>query len=435
MTTTEILARLGIDQLNAMQQEAMETYRKAQSLVLLSPTGSGKTLAYLLPLVESLPAGEWVEAVVLTPSRELALQTHEVVRQMGSLVRSVAVYGGRPAMEEHRTMNGSKPQILIGTPGRMLDHLRKGNFRADTVRTLVIDEFDKCLELGFQEEMADVMALLPNVEKRVLLSATDCPEIPRFVGAGAEPVRLDFLDPSTDLSERIEEWLVKSPVKDKLEILGQLLRSREQERSLVFVGFRESVARVEQYLRGLGFLVSAFHGGMEQKDRERALYRFAGGSSNIMVSTDLAARGLDIPEVDNVVHYHLPLTPEARVHRNGRTARWDKTGRAYLILGPEEQYETEGMAPWERPVHLPEPAQPRWDTIYIGKGKRDKLSRGDIAGFLMKVGGLDKDSLGRIDVRDHWSFVAIARERVSETLLRVKGQKIKGIKTLFERTR
>lgn len=435
MTTTEILARLGIDQLNAMQQEAMEAYRKAQSLVLLSPTGSGKTLAYLLPLVESLPAGEWVEAVVLTPSRELALQTHEVVRQMGSLVRSVAVYGGRPAMEEHRTMNGSKPQILIGTPGRMLDHLRKGNFRADTVRTLVIDEFDKCLELGFQEEMADVMALLPNVEKRVLLSATDCPEIPRFVGAGAEPVRLDFLDPSTDLSERIEEWLVKSPVKDKLEILGQLLRSREQERSLVFVGFRESVARVEQYLRGLGFLVSAFHGGMEQKDRERALYRFAGGSSNIMVSTDLAARGLDIPEVDNVVHYHLPLTPEARVHRNGRTARWDKTGRSYLILGPEEQYETEGMAPWERPVHLPEPAQPRWDTIYIGKGKRDKLSRGDIAGFLMKVGGLDKDSLGRIDVRDHWSFVAIARERVSETLLRVKGQKIKGIKTLFERTR
>lgn len=436
MTTTEILARLGIDQLNAMQQEAMLAYRKAQSLVLLSPTGSGKTLAYLLPLVESLPAGgEAVKAVVITPSRELALQTHEVVRQMGSPVRTVAVYGGRPAMEEHRTMNGARPQLVIGTPGRILDHLRKENFQTDTVHTLVIDEFDKCLELGFQEEMAEVLALLPKVEKRVLLSATDCPEIPRFVGTGGESVRLDFLAPSTDTSERIEEWLVKSPVKDKLDILGQLLCSRGQERSLVFVGFRESVARVENYLRGMGFQVSAFHGGMEQKDRERALYRFAGGSTNVMVSTDLAARGLDIPEVDNVIHYHLPLNREAFVHRNGRTARWDKTGRAYMILGPEGQYDTTGMTPWDRPASLPAPAQPRWDTIYIGKGKRDKLSRGDIAGFLMKVGGLDRDSLGRIDVRDHWSFVAVARERVSETLLRVRGQKIKGIKTLFERIR
>lgn len=424
------LSKLGIDSLNAMQQETMQAFRKSDNVVLLSPTGSGKTLAYLLPLIESLKAEQpAVQALVIVPSRELAMQTVEVVKQGGADIRALALYGGRPAMEEHRTLNGVRPQLLVGTPGRLLDHLTKGNFSADSIHTLVIDEFDKCLELGFRDEMSQIFAHLPGVRKRFLLSATDNEEITRFL---PEYVRLDYLD-STEAAERIEQLYVSSPQKDKLETLADLLLSVGNQTSIVFVGFRESVERVAKFLRERGFVASSLHGGLEQRQRERELFRFVAGSTNILVSTDLAARGLDIQALDNVIHYHLPLNEQAFIHRNGRTARWDREGRSFIILGPEETLPPYVVADKFSVSHSTRsPQQPLWSSIYIGKGKKDKISKGDIAGFLMKVGGLDKDDVGRIDVRDYHSFVAINRKRTSETLIRLRGQKIKGIKTIFE---
>lgn len=424
------LSKLGIDSLNAMQQETMQAFRKSDNVVLLSPTGSGKTLAYLLPLIESLKAEQpAVQALVIVPSRELAMQTVEVVKQGGADIRALALYGGRPAMEEHRTLNGVRPQLLVGTPGRLLDHLTKGNFSADSIHTLVIDEFDKCLELGFRDEMSQIFAHLPGVRKRFLLSATDNEEITRFL---PEYVRLDYLD-STEGAERIEQLYVSSPQKDKLETLADLLLSVGNQTSIVFVGFRESVERVAKFLRERGFVASSLHGGLEQRQRERELFRFVAGSTNILVSTDLAARGLDIQALDNVIHYHLPLNEQAFIHRNGRTARWDREGRSFIILGPEESLPPYVVADKFSVSHSTRtPQQPLWSSIYIGKGKKDKISKGDIAGFLMKVGGLDKDDVGRIDVRDYHSFVAINRKRTSETLIRLRGQKIKGIKTIFE---
>lgn len=424
------LSKLGIDSLNAMQQETMQAFRKSDNVVLLSPTGSGKTLAYLLPLIESLKAGQpAVQALVIVPSRELAMQTVEVVKQGGADIRALALYGGRPAMEEHRTLNGVRPQLLVGTPGRLLDHLTKGNFSTDSIHTLVIDEFDKCLELGFRDEMSQIFAHLPGVRKRFLLSATDNEEITRFL---PEYVRLDYLD-STEAAERIEQLYVSSPQKDKLETLADLLLSVGNQTSIVFVGFRESVERVAKFLRERGFVASSLHGGLEQRHRERELFRFVAGSTNILVSTDLAARGLDIQALDNVIHYHLPLNEQAFIHRNGRTARWDREGRSFIILGPEETLPPYVVADKFSVSHSTRsPQHPLWSSIYIGKGKKDKISKGDIAGFLMKVGGLDKDDVGRIDVRDYHSFVAINRKRTSETLIRLRGQKIKGIKTIFE---
>ena len=424
------LSKLGIEALNAMQQETVQAFRKADNLVLLSPTGSGKTLAYLLPLIESLKADNpAVQALVIVPSRELAMQTVAVVKQSGTDIRAVAVYGGRPAMEEHRTLNGVQPQIIVGTPGRLLDHLTKGNFSSEHIHSLVFDEFDKCLELGFREEMSQVFAHLTGVKKRVLLSATDNPEITRFL---PEYKRLDFLEDEPQ-AERIEQWVVKSPLKDKLETLQQLLVERSAETSIVFVGFRESVERVAKFLKEQGFVTSMMHGGMEQRDRERELFRFVAGSTNILVSTDLAARGLDIPALDNVIQYHLPLNEQAFVHRNGRTARWDREGRSFLIVGPEEQVpEYVDASEYSLKHSAARPSLPLWASLYIGKGKKDKISKGDIAGFLMKVGGLDKEDVGRIDVRDHHSYVAINRKRMSETLIRLRGQKIKGIKTIIE---
>lgn len=428
------LSRLGITDLNAMQQDMLQTARKGCHVVLLSPTGSGKTLAYLLPLIQKLNAAEeTLQALIIVPSRELAIQTADVAKRLSPELRIAACYGGRPAMEEHLQLRGLKPHLVAATPGRLLDHLQKGNLLADHVRTLVIDEFDKSLELGFHDQMQDIIGLLPYLEQRILLSATDTDQIPAFVGKG-EHTRLSFLD-EDDTDQRISLRLVKSPEKDKLQTLGRLLCHLGQEKSLVFVGFRESVERVGKYLDQQGIMADTFHGGMEQRDRERALYRFMNSSCNVFVSTDLAARGLDISAIDNVIHYHLPINQEACTHRNGRTARWDMQGSAYFILGPEEYLpdyiSQDEVEPYELPAKVPAPAKPLWVTLYIGKGKKDKISRGDIAGFLMGQGGLSKEQVGRIDVLPHWAYVAVDRKASRQLLERIKGQKIKGQKTIY----
>lgn len=435
----EILRRLGIEELNYMQQDSLAANRKKDNVILISPTGSGKTLAYLLPLVQRVDkTQEEVQAVIVVPSRELARQTHSVLTAMNCGVRCEAVYGGRPAMEEHRLLRDRRPQVIVGTPGRLLDHLAKENFSSLRVSHLVIDEFDKCLELGFQDELQRLVGQLPEVTHRILLSATDCPEIPRFITLDENTEKLDYSDGDEQVPHRITLYEVHSPLKDKLDTLGLLLSDLGQQSSIVFVGYRESVERVAQYLRKQQVAVSDFHGGMEQDLRERALFRFASGACNVLVSTDLASRGLDLPEVDNIIHYHLPLDEAAFVHRNGRTARWEASGKAYLLLGPEEHLpdfvhtepETYRIASREVAV-----ASPRWESLYIGRGKKEKLSRGDIAGFMMKTGGLAPDEVGRIEVRDHCAYASVARHRVKELMGRIKGQKIKGMKTIIEPTR
>ena len=334
-------------------------------------------------------------------------------------------------MEEHQQMRGLRPHLVAATPGRLLDHLQKGNLLPDSVSTLVIDEFDKSLELGFREQMQGIITLLPHLQQRILLSATDTDDIPAFVGS-KDYVRLNFLDAADD--DRISLLVVKSPEKDKLQTLYRLLCTLGTQKSLVFVGYRESVERVGNYLEGQGIMADIFHGGMEQRDRERALYRFMNGSSNVLVSTDLASRGLDITAVDNIIHYHLPSSEEACTHRNGRTARWDMNGSAYFILGPEEslpEYLGEEVETFTLPTKVPKPEKPLWVTLYIGKGKKDKISRGDIVGFLTKQGGIESNQIGRIDVLPHWSYVAVERAISRDLLIRIKGLKIKGQKTIY----
>lgn len=434
MNTTTILANLKIERLNPMQEAVGKAYAENRNLVVLSPTGSGKTLAFLLPLVQSLsPEVDAPQAVVLVPSRELALQIEGVFKAMNTSLRVMSCYGGRPAMDEHRTMRSLKPQVIVGTPGRMNDHLRKENFEVKAIRTLIIDEFDKCLEFGFQEEMAQVLAELPALSRRVLLSATDIEEIPLFVEM-EHLKKLDFLGEG-DLSERLDLRVVHSPEKDKLDTLYRLLCTLGEGSTLVFVNYRESVERVVNYLKSHKFPCDAFHGGMEQLDRERALYKFRNGSCPVLVSTDLASRGLDIPGIDHVVHYHLPVNEEAFTHRNGRTARWNASGTSYLILHPEEQlpaYLPSDTPEFPLPEETPKPMKPRWATLYIGKGKRDKLNKVDIVGFLCKKGGLSGEDIGRIDVKEHNVFVAVKRGKVRQLLSLVQGEKIKGIKTLVE---
>lgn len=437
--TDKIIDKLGIT-LNDMQNDtAHAILHSNKDVVVLSPTGSGKTLAYLLPVVELLDTTlDAVQAVVVLPGRELALQSATVLAGMGSGLRAMACYGGRPAMDEHRTMRQVRPQVVFGTPGRLNDHLDKGNIETSQVRFVVIDEFDKCLEMGFHDEMAALMGKLPADARRVLLSATDADSIPHFVNLGRS-TRVDYLSDDEQIPDRISIFSVHSPEKDKLATLSSLLLEQGDHSSIVFLNHRDAVERTGDYLRRLGFAASIFHGGLDQKMREHALYKFSNGSANILVSTDLASRGLDIPDVDNIIHYHLPETEEAYIHRVGRTARWQAEGRSFFVLGPEEHLPdylhtaTADHSP--QPAAGAVPARPRMATVYIGKGKKDKISKGDILGFLCKKGGLENGEIGRIDVKDRYAYAAVAYPRLQELLDRVQGEKIKGVKTVVEAVR
>ena len=396
----------------------------------------------MLPLLLTLkPGNDNVQVLILVPSRELALQIDSVFKAMGTAWKTCCCYGGHPIAEEKKSISGNHPAIIIGTPGRMSDHLRKENFNAATVVTLVIDEFDKCLEFGFHDEMAEVIGQLPSLKKRVLLSATDAEEIPQFAGVGGDSpssvsrlMKLDFLAPEA-LAPRLRLHKVVSPEKDKLETLYNLLCTLGYHSTLVFCNYRESVERVVGYLKARKFPCDMFHGGMEQPDRERALYKFRNGSCAVLISTDLAARGLDIPEIENVVHYHLPVNEDGYIHRNGRTARWEAEGNSYILLHQEEmlpEYLTEVPEEFLLPEVTPKPSLPEFVTLYIGKGKKDKINKIDIVGFLFKKGNLNKDEIGRIDVKDHYSFAAVSRKKIKQTLNLIQNEKIKGVKTLIE---
>ena len=441
MNIEKILTKLHISELNEMQQHAAEAILGSDGdVVLLSPTGSGKTLAYLLPLVQLLDVTfDAVQALVITPGRELALQSHQVLQSMGCGLRSTACYGGRAAMDEHKVLKEVRPQIVFGTPGRLNDHLDKENISRYGIRWLVIDEFDKCLEMGFQAEMQKLIKSLPGLQRRILLSATNAEQIPQFVNMSKKGTLIDFLPEEEQTSERVTLYEVHSPQKDKLETLKQLLLSFGDESSIVFLNYRESVERVNSYLVEQGFTTSCFHGGLEQRQREDQLYRFSNGSANVLVATDLASRGLDIPNIQNIIHYHLPESQEGYIHRVGRTARWDATGRSFFILNSTEHIpdyvEGNVVEYTATESQYTVPALPRMATLYIGKGKKDKISKGDIVGFLCKNGGLKADEIGRIDVKDRYAYVAIRREKVKQTLHLVQGQKIKGIKTIVEEVR
>ena len=442
MNTNEILEKLGIE-MNAMQNEAYDAILHSRNdVVVLSPTGSGKTLAYLMPLVQLVDAdSDEVQAVVITPGRELALQSAEVLKSMGSGLRGMACYGGRPTMDEHRVLRQVKPQIIFGTPGRLNDHLEKRNILADDIKYLVIDEFDKCLEMGFQDEMSALIDKVQNVDRHFLLSATKAEEIPHFLRRDkkAKVTNISYLDSEEQVPDRIGIYQVNSPEKDKLESLKQLLLSLGDQSTIVFLNYRQSVERVDEFLRQQGFATSAFHGGLEQQEREDALYKFSNGSANVFVSTDLGSRGLDIPDIDNIIHYHIPETEDNYIHRVGRTARWDKQGRAFFLLSPGEhlpEYVDSEVRIYEIPDTTGmKPSEAKMATVYIGKGKKDKISKGDIVGFICKNANLQGKEIGKIDVKDRYSYVAVPRKKLRQVINSCKGVKIKGIRTVVEEVR
>ena len=421
------LDKFEITALSPMQEKAGKTIRQKSDVVLLSPTGTGKTLAFLLPLIETLDANcAEIQILILVPARELAQQIEQVTRKIGSGFKVNAVYGGRAGTLDKLDLK-HRPAILIGTPGRVADRLRRDKFPLEYIHTLVLDEFDKSLEIGFEKEMSEIIESLPNVRQRILTSATSDAKIPDFVGL-QKPVFIDYLK---DGISQLTIKTILSPEKDKLNTLGKALAFIGSQPGIVFCSFKDSLERVSDFLTANNIKHECFHGSMEQIDRERALVKFRNGTIQLLLATDLAARGLDVPEIKFILHYHLPLRNKEFTHRNGRTARMNRNGIAYILHWEQEELPDfireiapESIAVEDLPKATP-PSPEKWITLYITGGRRDKISKGDVAGLLLKQGNAQKDQIGVIEVKQDCTYVGVHAEIAKKLIEKTNNSKLK----------
>jgi superfamily II DNA/RNA helicase len=429
----KILDKLNIEALNPMQQEAHSAIQSSPDVVLLSPTGTGKTLAFLLPIIETLdPNLAEVQALIVVPSRELAIQIEQVIREMGSGYKTNAVYGGRAGSKDKMELK-HRPAILIGTPGRVADHLRRKSFSVENLETIVLDEFDKSLEVGFEVEMTEILNALPKIKKRILTSATQKIEIPKFVGL-ENPVYVDYLDEGL---AQLEVKILSSNARNKPEALVAALAHISQEgilegsqRGIIFCNFKDTIQQVSDLLTSHKISHGCFYGGMEQKDRERALIKFRNGTHQLIIATDLAARGIDIPEIKFILHFQLPPRIQEFTHRNGRTARMNSDGTAYILRWREERLpafidtqDYKGKIETIEEGNTPKPSQ--WETLFISGGRKDKISKGDIAGLFLKQGQLTQDELGVIEIKQDCAFVGVRADKVRTLLPLVDNNRLK----------
>lgn len=427
------LKSMNIEILNAMQLATIEANKTDQDIVLLSPTGSGKTLAYLLPVLMNLDSKiQKVQALVIAPTRELVMQIEQVWRSMGTGYKVNTCFGGRPSNREKRDLE-VPPALLIGTPGRLQDHVERENFDVSALRVLVLDEFDKSLEMGFTIQMEFIISKFSALQKRILTSATDAVAIPTFTGI-KDPLKLDFSEKNHTLSG-LRTFCLKAATNDKMDTLFQLLCYLGNDSTLIFCNQRDVVEKVSAYLTSRKLANEFFHGKLEQPDRERALSKFRNGSCTAFISTDLASRGLDIPEIRNIIHFDIPVRLDEYIHRNGRTSRMGAAGNSYALLASNEKLPDFILPVPETfvlPQLIPGIPKPEWATLYIGKGKKDKLSKMDIVGFMFKKGQLAKDELGMVEVKEFYSFVAVKLNKVNDVLRLVENEKIKNMKTKID---
>lgn len=429
-----IVEKFGITELNEMQKAALDAIPKSNDVVLISPTGSGKTLAFLLPVLQLInDEPDRVQVLILVPTRELAIQIEKVFKQMGTAHKINCCYGGHAVGVEEKNLS-HPPAVLVGTPGRIAHHLRKKNLSLGSASTLILDEFDKSLEFGFAADMEYITYQCKRLSKRILISATELKEIPDFVGL-RNTTTLNFTSEHPQLNSALEMRVVRVHGDDKVEALMLLLGQIGAKSTIVFCNHREAVMRISDQLSEYAIEHGFYHGGLEQIDREKVLIKLRNGSVDLLISTDLASRGLDIPEIEAVIHYQMPATEDVMIHRNGRTARMNATGTAYFLIDKTEKL-PDFLKVKPKEEHLPEEMMMRpttqWKTLYISAGKKDKINKMDIVGMLLQKGQLQKDELGKIEVLDYSAYVAVKADKLARTLQLIKDEKIKGRKVKME---
>lgn len=424
---SNIKERLGIESLNEMQRAMIDSSAEQGDIVLLSPTGSGKTLAFLIPLLKELhhPGGK-LQAVIIAPSRELVIQIDGIVRAIASQHKVTCCYGGHSVADERQSL-AVVPSIIVSTPGRLLDHINRNHIDVYSTRLLVLDEFDKSLELGFHDEMQRILRRMPNIARRILTSATMIDEFPAFLRLHRERI-INFLADKKELDSRLTVWSVRSDAKDKLQAALSLLQSISPGRTIIFANHRESAERIHGFLVQTGVSAGLYHGGLDQQEREVAITLFNNGTNLVLVTTDLGARGLDIADVVSIIHYHLPQSREIYTHRNGRTARVAANGNVYVLLAPDEKVPEFITFNDELTLdndNTSAELKSQVASIHFNAGKKEKISRGDIVGFIANNGGITAQEIGTISLHDHYAIVAVPRAKVDDILSRITRLKIK----------
>lgn len=425
------LKKLNVASLNNIQLAAAEVVNKKRDLILNAPTGSGKTLAFLLPLLASLDAKiANTQALVIVPTRELALQIEDVFKKLGSEFKVNCCYGGHAVRTEENNF-AVPPALLIGTPGRIAFHLERKNFDATFVKLLILDEFDKSLEFGFEEDMAYIVSRLSTLNQSVLTSATKMGKLPNFIKLNNAKT-LDFSE-AEDYEPQLNFFKLDANAIAKEDLLLKLLGCKGDKPTLVFCNERETIFYLSDFLFDAHVTHEIFHGKMEQVEREKSLFRFKNGTVNILITTDLASRGLDIPEIENIIHYQMPHTESIFKHRNGRTARMHANGNVFLFVSQSTELD---YLPEMKAFSLPKEMKPfkatEWQTLYLSLGKKDKVNKVDIVGLFLQKGNLQKLDLGLIDVKDKASYIAVKKTRVKAAVDLLNGEKIKGKKVKIE---
>lgn len=433
MEIQKLLLNSGHENLLDLQKSTIGAFQENDHISVIAQTGSGKTLAFLLAGSQFLKKDQnEVQQLIIVPTRELALQVTEVFKSLGTGLKVTVCYGGHNAQDERNSLEQT-PAVVIGTPGRLLDHLKRDYLYIGSCTSVIIDEFDKSLEFGFEKDMAKIRSYLPPQLKSIYVSATKMDRLP-IEWQVSDLLPLDFTNESNE--SKLKEWTVDTK-DDTFEALFNCLCSFQMEQSVVFCNYREVVDDVVDRLRSRGIHCEAYHGALNQSERERSLIKFTQGSVHTLVCTDLGARGLDIENIRHVLHYQFPGSEPAFIHRNGRTARASKSGNAYLMAGDSQQAPEYITLPEDiyTPKKMDPPEAPKWISLYVAGGKKDKIRKLDIVGFLSKQGELKQDQIGKIDLMDRMAFVAIQRRGCNRILEKIEGVKLKGKKILIKKAK
>ena len=434
----QAIAVLGYEQATPVQEHALPPLLAGTDVVAQARTGTGKTAAFGLALLARVDvAAACTQALVLCPTRELADQVAEEVRRLARFianVRVVALCGGVPARTQLPSLQ-TPPHVVVGTPGRILDHLSRESLDLRGLRVLVLDEADRLLDQGFHEAITAVAAQTPRARQTALFSATmpdDVRALSRALQRDPVAVTVDVAAPVGDVDQRV----VFVEPDGKLDALAAFLLARRPESTLVFVHTRNDARDVAESLAQRGFSTAALHGEMEQRERDDVLLRFANKSVAVLVATDVAARGLDVDDLAAVVSWELPVDPDVHVHRVGRTGRAGRKGLAVALVSSRERdrlsrvQQRVGAPIPTGPVDVAppgaRPAPPPMVTLLVDGGKREKLRRGDVLGALSGDVGLPGTAVGRIDVLVRTTYVAVQRAHADAALAGLQTKKIKG---------
>lgn len=423
--------RLGIDELNDIQNAMLPVATKQGHIILYSPTGSGKTLAFLVPLLTTVNKRPATQGVIISPTRELALQTHEIIKKIAFGVKAVICYGGHSIIDEINSLSAT-PEIIVATPGRLVDLLNRRSVSLRQVSFLVIDEFDKILELGFKEDIAKINRFLPrNIDKAIMTSATKFDEMLKY-DCFADAITFDFLSKQQASSIKISVTAVSGSVGcAKTDLLKILLLSFSNEKTIVFANQRDAVEQIYTTLRKAEFYCEFLHGKLTQLEREKSIALFENGTYAILVTTDLGARGIDFKDVVNVIHFDCPTDSESFTHRNGRTARYGKSGNVFVLRD-----EATTMPAYIKVDALKnigdmpkvKPSRTNIQTLHFKAGRKEKISKKDILGFLLKTLSVSADKIGIINVYDHYALAALNGIDAKGALKTLNATKIKGQK-------